>query len=67
MTYYEKTKGEETFVMAVDDNGNYSIASNVDTEPDGFTAPADPFGRGYKECSQKRAEEILGHSLEQVE
>jgi len=64
MKYYEKQNGEETFVMAVDENGNYSVASNLDSEPDGFTAPADPLGQGYKECSQQRAEEILGYSLE---
>src|SRR5579859_1134133 len=64
MKYYEKQNGEETFVMAVDENGNYSVASNLDSEPDGFTAPADPLGQGYKECSQQRAEEILGYGLE---
>ena len=61
MKYYEKQKGEEIFIMTVDDNGNYSIASNLDSDPDGFIAPADPFGRGYKECSKQRAEKILGY------
>jgi hypothetical protein len=64
MKYYEKQNGEEIFVMAVDENGNYSVASNLDPEPDGFTAPADPFAGGYKECGRERAEEVLGYSLE---
>jgi hypothetical protein len=63
MKYYEKQGENETFIMVIDDNGNYSIASDLDSEPDGFVAPADPFGRGYKECSRERAEEILGYSL----
>ena len=59
MKYYEKTKGNETFIMSVDDAGNYSIASNIDSDPDGFVGPADPYARGYVECTEERALQVL--------
>ena len=37
MKYYKKTIENEIFVKAIDNNNNYSIASNLDPEPDGYT------------------------------
>ena len=63
MKYYEKQTEKETWIMAVDDKGNYSVASNLEPEPDGFIGPADPFGKGYKEIERERAEEVLGYDM----
>lgn len=64
MKYYEKTKNTETFIMAVDETGNYSVSSNIDTEADGFLGPVDPFAWGYKESNRERAEKVLGFDPE---
>lgn len=60
MRYFEKQQGNETLILAEDERGNYSIASNIDPEPDGFVGPSDAFARGYKETTRERATEVLG-------
>lgn len=65
MEYYEKTIGNETFIMCLDEQGNYSVASNFDKEPDGFIGPVDPFARGYVESTRERAAEALGYNPEE--
>jgi len=35
--YYEKVQNDEILILAIDDNNNYSIASDKDPEPVGYT------------------------------
>jgi hypothetical protein len=65
MKYFEKQKGNETLILAEDASGNYSIASNIDPDPDGFVGPPDPFARGFKQVSRVRATEVLGYDPEE--
>ena len=65
-TYYKKQKSnEETLVKAIGDDNNYSIASNLDPEPDGFVDHqwgADT--AQWTEITRQRGKEILGIDLE---
>jgi hypothetical protein len=61
MRYYEKTRNNETFILVEDERGNYSVASNVDPDPDGFLGPADPSAKGYTATNRKRAMQVLGY------
>jgi hypothetical protein len=65
MKYFEKQKGNETLILAEDANGNYSIASNIDPDTDGFEGPPDPFAHGFKQVSRVRATEVLGYDPEE--
>lgn len=65
MTYYKKqTADGETLVKALDENGNYSIASDRDPEPSGYTNHA--WGADvaeWHEISAVDASSILGYEL----
>ena len=65
MRYFEKQKDNETLILAEDASGNYSIASNIDPDPDGFVGPADPFALGFKQATRERATEVLGFDPEE--
>ena len=65
MRYFEKQKDNETLILAEDASGNYSIASNIDPDPDGFVGPADPFALGFKQATRERATEVLGSDPEE--
>ena len=66
MTYYKKSVNNEIFIMGINKSG-YSIASNLDPEPDTFTgspwtnrSPGD-----WQECTLEDAEQILGYDPEE--
>jgi hypothetical protein len=62
MKYYKKAKSpEEILVKSVDDNGNYSIASNLDPEPDGFIDHAYNNWNGWDEITRQEAASIIGY------
>jgi hypothetical protein len=65
MEYYEKTKNDETFILVIDERGNYSVASNLDPDPDGFIGPVDPDAKGYTATTRERAEQVLGYDPEE--
>jgi hypothetical protein len=66
MKYFEKHKGNETLILAEDANCNYSIASNLDPDPDGFVGPPDPHAHGFKQVSRVRATEVLKQQNEKT-
>lgn len=72
--YEKQGKKPGEVLIWVDGPDSYSIASNLDPEPDGFVKggkdpsdylAADPIARGYKPCSIERATEVLGYDLEE--
>jgi hypothetical protein len=60
--YYKKEDDGETFVLSIDEgDNNYSIASNLDPEPEGFIDHHwGEDAEEWQEITKEDAEKILG-------
>lgn len=61
LEFYKKKEADDVLVKVFDENGNYSVASKNDPEPEAFIHHPDHDLRGWEKISREEAEEILGY------
>ena len=72
MQFYKKVTKDDVLVKCIDGNGNYSIASKNDPEPDFYTRPTfhqqankdDLYSlNGWGQITMEEASKILGYDV----